>query len=133
MLNHREVLEALLAGKVLRDVVDIDIIVFKGTDGKLYNEEEAPITELYLEGWELSPEVIEINGIEVPKGETVVPAGGTTLFTPAIHDHIYYYKIVWNDSQLHHDLLSKGLLHLTKEAALTHAKALLSFTSNSDE
>lgn len=103
MLNHREVLEALLAGKVLRDVVDIDIIVFKGTDGKLYNEEEAPITELYLEGWELSPEVIEINGIEVLKGETVVPDRGTCLFLPVIHDPTYYHRIDWNGSCLHHD------------------------------
>jgi hypothetical protein len=133
MLNHREVLEALLAGKVLRDVVDIDIIVFKGTDGKLYNEEEAPITELYLEGWELSPEVIEINGIEVPKGETVVPASGSRLFLPVIHDPTYFQCIDWNGSSLHHDFLSKGLLHLTKEDAIAHAKALLSFTSNSDE
>ena len=28
MLNHKEVLEALLAGKVLSDVADKDIIVF---------------------------------------------------------------------------------------------------------
>ena len=133
MLNHREVLEALLAGKAVRDIVDEDMLVYLGTDGRLYDQKNTVIGSLYLGDWKLSPETIEINGIKVPKGETVVPDRGDTLVTPVIHDHIYYYKIDWNDSQLHHDLLSKGLLHLTKEDAIAHAKALLSFTNNSDE
>ena len=133
MLNHREVLEALLAGKVLRDIVDENMLVYLGTDGRLYNQKSTVVDRLSLRDWELSPETIEINGIEVPKGETIVPARGSRLFLPVIHDPTYFQCIDWNGSSLHHDILSKGLLHLTKEYAIAHAKALLSFTSNSDE
>ena len=130
MLNHREVLEALLAGKVLRDVVDKDIIVFKGTNGRLYDDEGEPLEELYLNGWELAPETIEINGIEVPKPETTAPPYGTTAYMPLLHGTTEVHIIDWNNSKLHHEALTKGLIHLSKDNAIAHAKALLSFTSS---
>jgi hypothetical protein len=129
MLNHREVLEALLAGKVLRDKFNKGMVVYLGTDDTVYDERGNGVVTVFLCDWELSPEVIEINGIEVPKGETVVPARGSRLFLPVIHDPTYFQCIDWNGSSLHRDFLSKGLLHVTKEGAIAHAKALLSFTS----
>lgn len=131
MLNHNEVLEALLAGKVLRDVVGKDIIVFKGTNDILYNEDGKPLEELYLNGWELAPETIEINGIEVPKPETTAPSCGTRFYIPVLHDVTELYaKLFWNNSKLLHEFLAKGLIHLSKDNAIAHAKALLSFTSS---
>lgn len=140
MLNHREVLEALLAGKVLRDVADKDIIVFMGADGKLYGaegklyggikEEIVPIEELYLNGWELAPETIKIKGIEVPKPETNKPKQGARVYIPSLQDTTYFHHIYWDNSAFHYDLLTKGLIHLSKENAIAHAKALLSFTEH---
>jgi hypothetical protein len=129
MLNHREVLEALLAGKVVRDELDNSILLYLGTDGRLRNETDTIMDRVFVEGWQLSLETIEINGIKAPKGETVVPARGTRLFLPVLHYDDYYSQLSWNGSQAHHDFLSKGLLHLSKEDAIAHAKALLSFTS----
>lgn len=130
MLNHKEVLEALLAGKVLRDIVDKDIIIFMGADGKLYSEIGKPLSALYLPLWELAPETIEINGIEVPKPETTAPPYGTTAYIPLLYGSTEVHIIDWNNSRLHHEALTKGLIHLSKENAIAHAKALLSFTSS---
>ena len=130
MLDHIEILEALLAGKVLRDVVDKDIIVFKGTNGTLYNEEGAPLEELYLNGWELAPETIEINGIEVPKPETTAPPSGTIAYIPAIYGISEFHTVEWNNSYLLQEALAKGLIHLSKDNAIAHTRALLSFTSS---
>ena len=129
MLDHREVLEALLAGKVLRDVVGKDIIVFKGAKDILYNEDGKPLEELYLNEWELAPETIEINGIEIPKAETKAPSCGTRFYIPVLHDVTEFYALDWNNSKLHHEFLAKGLIHLSKDNAIAHARALLSFTS----
>jgi hypothetical protein len=74
------------------------------------------------------PRAININGFEVPepvreplevRQEYFVPSptydGGADCHT-------------WYGDEYDNDWLTKGIIHLTKEAAQTHAKALLSFT-----
>ena len=133
MLNHKEVLEALLAGKVLRDVVDKDIIVFKGTNGRLYDDEGEPLEELYLNGWELIPETININGIEVPMPERKELICNTLYYIPN-PDHLDLYAFCfWCNNMSDKLRLERGLIHLTKENAIAHAKAIISLTGSLDE
>ncbi len=75
------------------------------------------------------PRTININGYEVPEPLRIAPSPDTTVYavgithTKFIMEHTYDNARYW-----HKQLLNKGLLHLTKEAAELHAKALLSFT-----
>ena len=80
----------------------------------------------------IKPKVININGIEVPEPMREMPPEGTSVYWPGFGpesgdthtesaDVGYYPDIL-------PDLLRKGLLHLTEEAAAIHANALLSFT-----
>lgn len=128
MLNHKEVLEALLAGKVLRDIVDKDIIIFMGADGKLYSEIGKPLSALYLPLWELAPETIEINGIDITKPESKELSYNTIYYMPKPDYADLYHSSCWANHKIDKLRLERGLIHLTKENAIAHAKAIISFT-----
>lgn len=71
---------------------------------------------------------ININGFEVPEPVREPLENGHMYYivTPCfkdITDHSY-----WNSYDVHKMRLNRGLIHLTKENAELHAKALLSFT-----
>jgi hypothetical protein len=81
-------------------------------------------------------ETIDINGHKVPK----------PLREDEIEDNVYYYMPYLHDdmnkymriNSSYYDLRSyyatkKGLLHKTKEAAIAHTKALLSFTEQKND
>lgn len=73
-------------------------------------------------------QTININGHEVPepyRGEMVEGQHyyRTTLTTPTS-----CWKEVWLNNEFDHHHMKNGLLHLTEEAAIKHAEALLSFT-----
>lgn len=83
------------------------------------------------ERFRVRPETININGHEVPKPLDVMPEEGTEVSWPSFAPgdtgmsegaEVGYYPEVLSE------LLRKGLLHLTQEAAEAHAKALVSFT-----
>lgn len=87
---------------------------------------QAFFTENYQ--YRRKPDVIKINGFEVPAPLKVAPKIGTaySYANPSLEDfHITY---TWDNDDFDKRLLQKGLIHLTKEAAIAHAKALLSFT-----
>ena len=80
---------------------------------------------------EEEPKYILINGYEVPEPLRKAPEEGTVVYTVLITSSSTmlaeakrYYGL-----SMDIDALNKGLLHLTKEAAELHAKALLSFTT----
>ena len=75
---------------------------------------------------------ININGIEVPEPMREMPPEGTSVYWPGFgpdsgDTHTESADVGYYPTMLP-DLLRKGLLHPTKEAATIHAKALLSFT-----
>ena len=80
------------------------------------------------------PRTININGFEVPepyRGELKITG---SYFTPYLSDPSDpFMKCDWGDDPEESELLSLGLIHLTKEAAILHAKALLSFTKGGDQ
>ena len=133
MLNNKEVLEALLEGKVLRDVNESSLLVYMGTDGTLYDEEGTRYCNLPLQDWELIPETININGIEVPMPERKELICNTLYYIPN-PDHLDLYAFCfWCNNMSDKLRLERGLIHLTKENAIAHAKAIISLTGSLDE
>lgn len=75
---------------------------------------------------------ININGIEVPEPMREMPPEGTSVYWPGFGSesddtHTESVDVGYYPTMLP-DLLRKGLLHPTKEAATIHANALLSLT-----
>lgn len=89
----------------------------------IFNQETAP------ENFRIKPRTILINGIEVPEPLISAPKVGISYCYLSLgHREHSVYESRWNDDIADHRILKRGLIHLTKEAAETHARALLSFT-----
>lgn len=77
------------------------------------------------ECYRIKPKTIRIGEIDVPEPVRETPENGQRYFvidhtTP---DAIDEYQ--WRDDDVDNRWLSRGLIHLTKEAAELHAKALI--------
>ena len=79
--------------------------------------------------WEYrrKPKTISINGFEVPEPLREAPKIGQSYFIAEISNESVV-SITWGNDEIDNRWFSRGLIHLTKEAAELHAKALLSFT-----
>jgi len=75
------------------------------------------------------PQVIIINGIEVPEPVRYPLKPGENFWVVDINSLVYNEELDWKDSSVNHRFLERGLIHRTEEAAELHAKALLSFTA----
>lgn len=71
---------------------------------------------------------IKINGFDVPQPIRTAPDLGTKYYLTCLGDDVSPY--IWEDEP-NTDVrwLAEGRIHLTKEAADLHRRALLSFTS----
>lgn len=81
----------------------------------------------------IKPETILINGIEVPKPCSSPPAPETIYYIPYFEAEQIDYRFTslsWDNDSYDLHMLKLGFVHLTKEAAIKHAEAVLSFTSN---
>lgn len=79
------------------------------------------------------PRTISINGIDVPEPVREPLENGQRCFIPEIGGMLLYSLTEWDGGGIDYRLLERGMIHLTKEAAIAHAKALLSFTEKGDE
>ena len=77
----------------------------------------------------VKPKTISINGVEVPAPEQQALDTGTIYYMPSLLNSTLFGCCSWDNDGEDKRTLSRGLVHLTKEAAEQHAKALLSFTS----
>ena len=77
----------------------------------------------------VKPEIILINGIEVPAPVTDKLELHQSYYTPSLVGFSFYNPRAWSNSVIDGDNLRRGIVHLSEEAAEQHAKALLSFTS----
>ena len=133
MLNHREVLEALLAGETLVDVNDKEITLrFNGdtivTTDSLYGF-SGSVEDICLLDWEVKPRTININGYEVPE-----PLSNLVIteryYLPYLPDG-NIYEFTFDNSIINSNRwVTLGLVHKTREAAELHLEALLSFTKH---
>lgn len=81
----------------------------------------------------VKPRTLTINGYEVPEPLREMPPEGATVYWPGFgpdsgDDNTERANVGYYPTMLP-DLLDKGLLHLTRQAAIAHAKALVSFTA----
>jgi hypothetical protein len=79
------------------------------------------------------PITININGHEVPEPYRGEMKAGQPYYTPELYNCGTDYWEVYHDRQWENGIydnvaMKNGLLHLTEDAAIKHAKALLSFT-----
>jgi hypothetical protein len=74
------------------------------------------------------PRTIIINGYEVPEPVREPLQDWQEYYMPSITFEAGADCYTWRGDKYDNNWLEKGIIHLTKEAAETHAKALLSFT-----
>jgi len=73
-------------------------------------------------------ECLTINGYSVPEPERIPPPLNTRYYVPNIISDTRYIEQSWENDSADVGWLKNGLVHRTKDAALAHAAALLSFT-----
>lgn len=71
------------------------------------------------------PESIQIGGIHVPKPLMTPPPRGTQYWRVVIDDSALVGALTWDGDRYDELALKRGVLHLTKENAVAHAKALI--------
>jgi hypothetical protein len=92
------------------------------------NLDRDPCWYLYCE-YRRKPKTININGFEVPEPERKALKNGTFYYFPSFHyEHYIFLTAIWDSHESNLARLKNGLVHLTQEAAIQHAQALLSFT-----
>lgn len=73
----------------------------------------------------LAVQTHSINGHEYPEPEKVGPRGGTPYWYPAVTKENMIYTAAWDGGKTDTRLLKRGLVHLTREAAEAHARAII--------
>jgi hypothetical protein len=74
------------------------------------------------------PRTININGYEVPEPVREPLEDGQEYYDVSIGSADNVVKYIWRGESWDFHTMDKGIVHLTKEAAMLHAEALLSFT-----
>lgn len=78
------------------------------------------------------PKTLNINGFEVPEPVKEPLSCCTVYYTPNLCNVYNVSEYTWSNSSLDTYRLISGVIHLTEEAAVAHAKALISFTQLQD-
>lgn len=128
MLNHREILEALLAGETLVDLYD-DKMTRRLYGDRIIDQNSLSGDSIALLDWKIKPRTININGYEVPEPTRVKPKHGEPYYIVYLTD-AKVHSFNFTDTTSEDRWFRQGLLHKTKEAAELHLKALLSFTKH---
>jgi hypothetical protein len=130
-MNQREVMEALLAGRVfiLENGGELrlkeDMLVCESGEGDITFYHGS----ILVNCWKLKPECIQINGYDVPVPvKEPLSIGERYYFVDLVNPVEGVFSYIWNGSNIDYRFLDNGLIHLTKEAMLEHRAALLSFT-----
>ena len=79
--------------------------------------------------YRFKPKTIRIGSADVLEPCRVAPSDGTKYWIPSITRECLIVDDTWYGSSFDETVLSRGLLHLTREGATQHAKALLNLSS----
>jgi hypothetical protein len=105
------------------------------SDGKTFMLSVRPTWNFNYVTYRVKQKTININGYEVPEPCREPLENGTTYYVYDLVRDELIYTSTWvsqcGDS-MDKQRLKRGLIHLTKEAAVAHAEALLSFTQKED-
>ena len=75
--------------------------------------------------YRIRPRTIRIGEIDVPEPVRECPPLGVKYYYPTINYSQTYDAFTWQGDGFDKRLLERGLIHLTREAAEQHAKALI--------
>lgn len=128
MNSYKEVFQALAEGK------EIQVLIRSGEAYRWKALEATKVCHLLSTSkvepfrFRIQPETVNIYGKEVSKPETESPHIGVRYYWPSLYRKDKYDEAVWYGHMVDKTNLQRGLVHLTKEAAIAHAEALISFT-----
>ena len=108
-----------------------ELCEFRGADTELPQPWKKLIGHpLWSDGTEYrrKPRTIRIGNYDVPEPLRVAPAEHTTYYIPLITNDTYYDINNFDGAKWDLVMLRQGMMHLTREAAELHAKALISLT-----
>lgn len=77
------------------------------------------------EEWRVKPKTITIGTMEVPAPATMPLKYGTPYWIPLLFRRELYTKTLWTDNKWDELAIKHGMIHLSKENAIAHAKALI--------
>ena len=75
--------------------------------------------------YRIKPHTIKVNGFDVPKPESEAPLYRTKYFIPVTNSYEFCKVVTWDGSDYDNLLLDRGLVHLSDDNAIAHAKAML--------
>lgn len=81
----------------------------------------------------IKPEIITIGDVSFPKPESENPKSDTEYFFPSFFRPYLVGCFEWAGDDDDYKLLKAGLVHLTKENAIAHAKALIKLSGGTYE
>lgn len=104
--------------KVVAAADDIVLVLYE--NGRRFKGTDSPY-DIFL-----AVTTRSINGHEYPEPERVAPSVGTPYwYSNPYTDDIQAWGDTWSDQEFQHRFLRKGLVHLTREAAEAHARAII--------
>lgn len=131
LLTPKEILEALEANKALEVKFAYDI----DDEWIPFNRSEILVENILnpRNSFRLAPEKITIGDVSFPKPETKAPKSGMNYFFPSFIKPSLVDFYEWTSDDVDYKLLRAGLIHLSKENAFAHAKALLKLSGGTYE
>ena len=122
LLTPQEVLQALIDGQ------DIEFIEQDSDEWFAFNERFA-IKYLYKENLSFrkakKQEMMTIGDVSFPKPYQGKMEYDQVYYYPTVDFKSLYDSTTWTDTPSDHMLMNRSLVHLTKENAIAHAKALI--------
>ncbi len=80
--------------------------------------------------FELAPRTHEVNGFTVPAPESEALNVGDKYYSAVPTRSNWCFPEEWGNSMIDNRYLTRGIIHLTKEAAIANAKAMLGINPN---
>lgn len=111
---------------VIAAAADGKVVQYLAADGNWYDGSGAFISPNKYRVKPEEPKTIKVNGFDVPEPMREAPAVTTRYYMAYPAGTAYYEGDRWDGTDYDLLWLSRGLLHSTKEAAVAHAKAILS-------
>jgi hypothetical protein len=106
---------------------DPDNVVVEVADGDVWHVCRGEPTWL-AECYRIKPRTIRIGEIDVPEPVRVALNVGETYYIVQDSAETISMEFTWASDSVDNRLLSRGLIHLTREAAELHAKALITIS-----
>lgn len=78
-------------------------------------------------------DTININGFNVPRPLRELPAIGARYWVVQLSETQLTFSVNNSEDATDSSWIKKGICHLTRDSAIMHAKALLSFNSNENQ